>query len=105
MFHAKLKSSYLRAGRDELSSFGSRSACIVEAFEALGGFTSAPAGMDGRTYILSMWLVVESHANLHASSKTINVMSCLFLAQRHNVVAFKGWTNSTCKHSYLHCGL
>ena len=35
------------------------------------------------------------------------LMSCLlcFLAQRHNVVACKGWTNSTCKHSYLHCGL
>ena len=35
------------------------------------------------------------------SCLTVNAMSSLILAQCHNVVAFKGWTRSTCKHSYL----
>lgn len=35
------------------------------------------------------------------SCLTVNAMSSMILAQCHNVVAFKGWTKSTCKHSYL----
>ena len=35
------------------------------------------------------------------SCLTVNAMSSMILAQCHNVVASKGWTKSTCKHSYL----